>query len=576
MKGWQRSARWAVLAQFIGLLFALAVSINRGQGQFGPNPMCIAPQATVPSSDEPPLAGTPPPQTPGPTAPPFTAPEPTPLPPGDAPPFPGVPFVGAEPMDPPAPLVRLRVRAPARVQPDKEIEYRLIVENVSQAPAHHVLVRDRLPPGTKFARAKPEPTKQTQTKASETDVLWEFGTLKPGEQKTIVLTIDPAGAGEVKNSAYVQFEHGQTVTTRIAKAGLQVRVTAPAQSVLPEAIPFRLDLTNTGQAPAKDVVLKDELPDGLVFGNSKPPTSSENPLVWKLGTLSPGETRRVEYQAIPTRAGTFRNKAEATAAGGLSQKASAEVTVGEAKLALIKTGPQRRLINRPAPYQITVSNPGTMAATGVEVSDELPAGIEFLSASAGGRVEGGYVRWSLGTLPPGARRSLQVVLRAPRPGRFGNMARARAERDLSAKALTETVFESASGPTVEIDPSAGPLDVGQKATYTIRIINAGKENYLRPIVIVTVPEAMTVLGQRGPTTAEKTGQTIRFDPLPALDAGKETVYTVEAEARKAGEANLRVELTDGRSALGAPKVWEEKTIVREAPPAVQIRQTHRH
>src|SRR5689334_9878436 len=116
MNGWQRSVRWVVLAQVLGLLFALAVGVRCGQGQFGPIAGCVAPQIPVPSSDEPPLAGAPmPPKSPGSAAPPFAAPEPTPLPPGDGQPFPGVPFVGAEPMDPPAPLVRLRVRAPARV-----------------------------------------------------------------------------------------------------------------------------------------------------------------------------------------------------------------------------------------------------------------------------------------------------------------------------------------------------------------------------------------------------------------------------------------------------------------------------
>ncbi len=146
------------------------------------------------------------------------------------------------------------------------------------------------------------------------------------------------------------------------------------------------------------------------------------------------------------------------------------------------------------------------------------------------------------------------------------MAQAVAEHNLSAKALAETHFESAAGPTVEIDKSADPLDVGQKATYTIRLINPMKTAFLRPSLVITVAEEMAVLGQRGPTTGQRDGQTIRFDPLlPALDAGREVIYTVEIEAMKAGEARLRVELTDGRAELGAPRLWEEKTTIRAAP-----------
>ncbi len=163
------------------------------------------------------------------------------------------------------------------------------------------------------------------------------------------------------------------------------------------------------------------------------------------------------------------------------------------------------------------------------------------------------------------------------------MARVKAEHDLSAHALVETRFESASGPTVEIDKSGDPLDVGQRAVYTLRLLNPDRTAFLRPTLVITVPEEMAVLGQRGPTTAQRDGQTIRFDPLPALDAGQETTYTVEVEAKKVGEARLRVELTDGRAEPGPPRLWEEKTTIREAPrlapqpvpPTLQVRRTFR-
>ncbi len=586
MKGWRRAVG---LTPLVGLFVALIVVVSYDPALARQIPACMGRQPwTAPGNvaGEPPLAEAPaPPQTPDSPAPPFVAPPPNPLAPDESVPFGGIPFVGPEPMEPMVPLVRLRVRAAAEVQPGKEIEYQLTVENVSRAAAHHVIVRDRLPRGTDFVRAKPEPTSKTPAKKGVTDLLWDFGTVKPGEQKVIVLAINPGETDEVQNSAYVQFEHGQTVMTRIAKPSVSLRVVAPAQSVLPDPISFRLEVTNTGSLPAKDVALKDELPEGLVFGNSKPLLSGgDKPLMWKLGTLKPGEKKVVEYQAIAAQAGTFTNKAEVTAEGGVRHKASVTVTVGEAKLSLLKTGPQRRLINRPTPYHITVSNPGTMPATNVQVIDELSPGVHFVSASPGGHFTDAHVRWSLGTLRPGEQRSLQVILLAPRPGRFGNMVQAKADHDVTAKVRAdETHFETPSGPSVEIDKIADPLEVGQKATYTIRLINPGTTPFLNPIVTVTVPEAMTVRGERGPTTAKREGQIVRFDPLPALDAGAEVLYTVEAEAKKVGEARLRVELTEKREDSGSPQRWEEKTIIREAPrlapqsapPTLQVRQTHR-
>lgn len=52
-----------------------------------------------------------------------------------------------------------------------------------------------------------------------------------------------------------------------------------------------------------------------------------------------------------------------------------------------------------ASFQITVANHKSQAATGIKVSDELPAGLSLVSASDGGKFENGYVVWDLGAMP---------------------------------------------------------------------------------------------------------------------------------------------------------------------------------
>ena len=201
-------------------------------------------------------------------------------------------------------MVRLRLRAPARVEPDKEIEYRLTVENVSRADAHHVLVRNRLPRGVdKHVRAEPEPTRQTKPKDDVTDLLWELGTLKAGQSKEIVLAIKPKGMEDVQNRAYVQFEHGQRVTTRIAKPGVRVKITVPAQAVLHESILFRIEVVNTEAVPLRNVILSEELPAGLELVSGKPEPNGEKPLTWKLGDVPPHQTRLIECEVISKKEG---------------------------------------------------------------------------------------------------------------------------------------------------------------------------------------------------------------------------------------------------------------------------------
>ena len=89
---------------------------------------------------------------------------PFPLPSGDS----HEPPVGAEidgrpdgsscPVDPPTPVVKIRVRVPATALANEEIEYRIGVENTSSAAAaHHVSVHNPLPANARFVRAEPEP-----------------------------------------------------------------------------------------------------------------------------------------------------------------------------------------------------------------------------------------------------------------------------------------------------------------------------------------------------------------------------------------------------------------------------------
>jgi uncharacterized repeat protein (TIGR01451 family) len=346
---WKRCVRGALL---LGVFVALIAVVNRGQALPGANDeggLSASWNSPAPLQGEPPMVdavdgkagekaagktgektggtGVPPVGTP----PPFAPPPPTPLPPEQANlGVPLVPFVPAEPMDPPVPLVRLRVRAPSQIAAEKEIEYRLTVENVSSADAHHVLVRDRLPRGSDhYVRAEPKPTKDSKATDGSTDLLWELGTLKAGQRKTILLVIHPKETEDVVNRAYVQFEHGQKVTTRIAHAGLSLRIEAPPRTISPNPIVFRMFVTNSGPLPADDVVLKDVLPKGLVYGHSKPQLAGEDPLLWKLGRVRPGETRYIELEAIPTKSGDHVNKIEVSSAGGGKQTKEVRVTVGE-------------------------------------------------------------------------------------------------------------------------------------------------------------------------------------------------------------------------------------------------------
>src|SRR5207248_206985 len=66
-------------------------------------------------------------------------------------------------------------------------------------------------------------------------------------------------------------------------------------------------------------------------------------------------------------------------------------------------------------YTVTAQNLGEAATTGVVITDALPSGVAFVSASGGGTFANGIVTWNVGTLATGATLTRTLVLTVNNP-----------------------------------------------------------------------------------------------------------------------------------------------------------------
>ncbi|HZT83268.1 MAG TPA: hypothetical protein VFA26_23765, partial [Gemmataceae bacterium] len=453
------------------------------------------------------------------------------------------------PVDPPTPAVSIRVRVPACVDVGHELEYRLCVENCSRAAAHHVLVRNPLPANVRFARATPEPN------VREPELQWQLGTLAPHACREIVLVVVPTAPGEVKDCARVQFEHGECVCTKVCaapaappppQAQITLKKCGPERATQFEALSYQLLVTNTGNAEATGVTLTDTLPDGLEHASGK------HELTWDPFNLAPGQSRCFDYQVIAKRLGKLCNKATA-AAGALRQEASHCVTV-EPRIGLTKKGPERHSVRRPAEYQLTVINPGERPVTGLAVTDLLPAGTTFVSASDGGQLMGNRVQWSLGTLAAGASRTVTVELQAAAEGEVINQAEATADGGQSAKAEARTVFEGATGLTFDIKPDANIAPVGKPLPCRITVVNQGTQAATNVVIKVVLPPQVDFDSAAGPQDLkfQRKDNLVAFDALPTLPAQGQAMYLVTVKPKQAGgEVRFTAEMEAAELRSGA-------------------------
>src|SRR2546427_2336134 len=67
------------------------------------------------------------------------------------------------------------------------------------------------------------------------------------------------------------------------------------------------------------------------------------------------------------------------------------------------------------PYTTLFRSTGNANATGVVLTDTVPANATFVSATAGGVFASGVVTWSVGNLTAAASGSVQVVVRVNSP-----------------------------------------------------------------------------------------------------------------------------------------------------------------
>jgi virginiamycin B lyase len=89
-------------------------------------------------------------------------------------------------------------------------------------------------------------------------------------------------------------------------------------------------------------------------------------------------------------------------------------------LALSGTAPASVTLGTNVTYTVTVTNNGTVAGTGVTLTDTLPAGVTFVSANDGVTPVAGVLTFNLGNLGAGATISLTIVVTPTAAGSLDN------------------------------------------------------------------------------------------------------------------------------------------------------------
>ena len=436
--------------------------------------------------------------------------------------------------DPPPPVVRVQVRAPAAVAPQSPVKYTVTMANVSGAMAHRVALRHPLPEGATRPTFDPMPDnwdgKAALPKVFE--FVWKYDELQPGKSRVVRATyVADASAKQVRAEAFVSFEHGESVITQVLKPRLELTKSAPERALAGEPFAVRVEVANAGGVPVNGVVLLETLPADAEFRGEGERTKNPGQRAWKLGTLQPGQRRGVGYQLTSKAAGEVLAISSLSGEGAVTgEPKETKTQVETAGVDVTLTGPARVEAGGVGEYSATVTNTGTTPLNSVRVRAVVPEDCRATAMSAGGRSGRGELSWDgppdrdRGPLRPGEKFEVKFKLRGEKAGDKSVRATADAPRAPEKSSEVATRFEGGSLLQGRADIDPGVVPVGETGRLKYVVSNSGDGAAKNVVVTVTLPEGVSV--PKLPARATQSGREVMFETADLPPRG-EAVYTLE-------------------------------------------------
>ena len=287
---------------------------------------------------------------------------------------------------------------------------------------------------------------------------------------------------------------------------------------------YRVTYANTWIRPQTNVLLKDLLPTKVTAVSNFTVVSGPNLLpiapaaptggstfAFTGVTLGAGQGGVVEFDAdTSTVAGdTLVNTAsvQSTQVTAPVSSAVSVSVVGSADLSISKAGPPYARPGDSLSYTVSLHNNGPDTATGITVTDTLPAYLTYTGSTPAATVSGQVLTWNLASLPSGGTQNYIVTANAPSAVVLTSTPAARSQSNTVHVASTTSdqfpANDDASAATIMIYPvlgkrvrnvsqnspfgTAGTGRPGELLEYCLDFSNLGGSNLANFILSDTVP-----------------------------------------------------------------------------------------
>ncbi len=333
-----------------------------------------------------------------------------------------------------------------------------------------------------------------------------IGTLTPGQSVTVTIVLTTLG-GAVPSFTNIGSATSTTptvtpgtdtasATTAVTPAAdLSVAVNGPlTPTPVGQNIVYQVTVGDNGASDATGVTLVDTLPANVTFVSASSsagpaPTESGGTVTDAIGTLPFGQVVVVTI-TVATIGATAPSITDTASVSGTvfdpdptnntASVASAVIASADLTISSETASPTSVIAGQPVTLTINVGNNGLSAASGVVVTDRLPAGLTFLSGTAAGgavTASGSTVTAPVGTLAAGAASVVTILVMASGAGTVTDSS------TVSSPVVDPVPGNNSGSASVTINPQSdlsialsgptGPFNTGNVLTYTAVVTNSG-------------------------------------------------------------------------------------------------------
>ncbi|UMB62231.1 gliding motility-associated C-terminal domain-containing protein [Lutibacter sp. A80] len=461
------------------------------------------------------------------------------------------------------------------------ITYSIAVTNYGPSIATNVSLVDLLPAGVTYVG-------DNQSGAYNSgDGNWMVGSIDVGKTVTlnIVATVDEDTSGQritnVTTAASGDQTDPDTTTEGFPEDDLDadidvenyadVVLTKVVDNATPNAgdtVTYTVTVRNNGPAKVTGLLVTDALPTGLTYANVMPSDGTWTAPNWSIDLLESGEEETIVIEAIvgmdqggQTLTNIVSNTQDQVDSDLTEDDDRETIVVTSSDLVTVKT------VSDPTPsegdvitYTIAVTNNGPSDATGVSLTDLLPAGVTYVSDDQGDAFNSGSGIWTIGAIANGVTATLNITatVDVDTAGTFITNATTAATGDQTDPSTAGDELEA----TIEVENYADIVltkvvdnatpNVGDIVTYVITVTNNGPAKVTNLVVTDALPTGLTyvpngAMPSDGTWTAPNWNvdllesgefETLVIEALVGMDQGGMTLTNIVSNTQDQVDSNL--------------------------------------